>query len=459
MAAKRERVIFHVDMDAYFASVEQALNPHYRGKPVMVCGDPDRRSVVAAASYEARVFGIHAGMPVGEARAKCPHGLFVEGNPDRYVYYSLKMLEIFRAFTPRVEPYSIDEAFLDISDGVQDASVTPVQIAQQLKVRIAGVCESSDGEWALKASVGIAPNKLIAKMASGLSKPDGLTMLDEPGFRDTFWPLPVTEMWGVGEKSGAALARIGVRTVRDLAQCPLHTLRAVFGAGAAALREGAHGRDSAPVVPYDAAPDPKSVGHEYTLERDVTDRAVLHAHIMRLTQMVARRLRQHGFIGHTVTVKVRTRDFVTCTRQHRFHSPTDDETRIYTEALRLLHSALNGKAVRLLGVSVSDLSSAAGQAGNLFDVHDRRDKLHGVVDRLRDRYGDDILTTGDVLSLPRSGYTVIPPGDPRGRNAEVAVMAGAAASTSARPADRGRPARGLSNAAARRLEDGSGGTS
>ncbi len=435
MAARRERVIFHVDMDAYFASVEQALNPHFRGKPVMVCGDPDSRSVVSAASYEARGFGIRAGMPVGEARAKCPHGLFVEGNPDRYVYYSLKMLEIFRAVTPRVEPYSIDEAFLDISDGVQEAGVTPVQIAQQLKARIAGVCGASDGDWALKASIGIAPNKLIAKMASSLSKPDGLTMLDEQAFRDTFWPLPATEMWGIGEKSGVALARIGVRTVGEFAACPLHTLRAVFGAGAAALRENAHGRDATPVVPYDAAPDPKSVGHEYTLETDVSDRAVLHAHLMRLTQMVARRLRQHGVVGRTVTVKVRTRDFVTCTRQHRFHAATDDETRIHAEATRLLQAALAGKAVRLLGVSVSDLSPAAGQAGDLFGAQERREKLHGVVDRVRDRYGEDLLTTGDVLSLPRSGYTVIPPGDPRARNAAVAIAAGAAAT--ARPGARG----------------------
>lgn len=450
MAAKRERVIFHVDMDAYFASVEQALNPHYRGKPVMVCGDPDSRSVVSAASYEARPFGIRAGMPVGEARAKCPHGLFVEGNPDRYVYYSLKILEIFRDFTPRVEPYSIDEAFLDISDGVQDAGVTPVQIAQELKRRIAGVCGASDGDWAMRASIGIAPNKLIAKMASGLSKPDGLTMLDEQAFCETFWPLPATELWGIGEKSGAALARIGVRTVGELAKCPLHTLRAVFGAGAAALREGANGRDATPVVPYDAAPDPKSVGHEYTLEKDVADRRVLHAHIMRLTQMVARRMRQHGFIGHTVTVKVRTRDFVTCTRQHRFHTPTDDEGRIYAEAVRLLHAALQGKSVRLLGVSVSDLTLAAGKAGDLFGQQERRDKLHGVLDKLRDKFGDEILTTGDVLSLPRSGYRVIPPGDPRGRNAELAVVAGAAGAATARPKEAVRAARGLSNAAVRR---------
>ncbi len=446
MAARRPRVIFHVDMDAYFASVEQALNPHFRGKPVMVCGDPNSRSVVAAASYEARAFGVRAGMPVGEARERCPHGLFVEGNPDRYVYYSLRILEIFRRVTPRVEPYSIDEAFLDISDGVQQDGVTPVVIAQELKRAIAGVCESSDGEWALRASIGIAPNKLIAKMASGLSKPDGLTMLDEAGFRETFWPMPVTEMWGIGEKSGAALARIGVRTVGDLAGCPLHTLRAVFGAAAAQLREAAHGRDDAPVVPYDGAPDPKSVGHEYTLERDVRDRRVLDAHLMRLTQMVARRMRQHGFLGHTVTVKVRTRDFVTCTRQHRFHTPTDDESRIHAEAVRLLRAGLAaGASVRLLGVSVSDLTPAAGYAGDLFGAQERREKLHGVLDRVRDKFGDDILTTGDVLALPSTGYRVIPPGDPRGRNAEVAVAAGASA---ARPRA-GSPARGLSNASAR----------
>lgn len=403
--ARAERIVLHVDMDAYFASVEQALNPRYRGRPVMVCGDPDRRSVVAAASYEARAFGVRAGMPVGEARRRCPAGVFVEGNPERYVYYSIRLQQLLEEVTPLVEPYSIDEAFLELAP-----SGSPVRLARELKERIRLLCGPEGGP--MPSSIGIAPNKLVAKMASTLSKPDGLTVLDTAGFQRIFWPRPVSDMWGIGEKSERALALVGVRTIGDLARCPLHTLRGLFGVAAPALVGMAHGRDDTPVVPRALAPEPKSMGHEYTLGEDTRDRDVLRGHLARLSSMVARRLRLAGKAGARVTIKLRSSSFVTITRQHHFAFPTDDARRIDAEACRLLHAALGAEPVRLLGLSVSDLVDARATTPALFG-DERGPKLTAVLDALRDRFGEDVITTGDVLALPPATRGVIPPGDPR----------------------------------------------
>jgi DNA polymerase-4 len=381
----------------------------------MVCGDPNGRSVVAAASYEARAFGVRAAMPVGEARRLCPHGEFVEGNPDRYLHYSHRLIELFRSVTPVVEPYSVDEAFLDVTGvrgirTVHDAGA--LELSREVKRRIRTLCLGDDGGGVLTASVGIAPNKLVAKMASGLSKPDGLTVLDAEGFRRVFWPRPVTELFGIGEKIGHALAAVKIHTVRDLAHASTHVLRTAFGSVAPALIEMANGRDATPVTPTENAPAAKSIGHEYTLERNEKDPAAIRAHLTRLSQMVARRLRVAQMAGRIVTVRIRYPDFTTITRRHRFQHPTCDEARIAQEAWRLAESEVRGRAVRLLGVSVSDLIAEAESSGDLFATSVRARHINGILDAMRDRFGEDVITTGDVLALPSSTHVVIPPGDP-----------------------------------------------
>jgi DNA polymerase-4 len=400
------RVVFHLDMDAFFASVEEKMNPRLKGKPLLVGGEADRRGVVASANYEARAFGIHAGMPAGEARRLCPHATFVEGDPRKYVHLSLEILETLKDFTPVVEPFSIDEAFLDLTlipvegwrgrrRGVAgDAAAALNRYAPLARTMQRAIAKKTD----LTASIGIAPSKYIAKMASGLEKPAGLTVLTQERFRRVFWPRGVEELWGIGGKTREALGKLGIRTVGQLAHFPRELLTYHFGLNGERMQEAARGEDETPVTPYYQGVPVKSMGHEVTLPVDVSDREALAAQLLRLSDQVARRLRQDGYVGRIVAVKFRDPSFKTTIRQRAIPSVTSDEHTIYKVATELFRENWDGRPLRLVGVSVSGLAAAAGYyQHDLFSPEEHRRKMIDAVDSLRDRFGDRALVKAGVL--------------------------------------------------------------
>jgi DNA polymerase-4 len=387
--------ILLADMDAFFASVEQLDRPGLRGRAVVVCGDPGRRGVVTAASYEARPSGVRAGMSLAEARRLCPTAEYVEGHPERYVALSLQLLDLYLTFTPEVEPFSVDEAFLGLGPRI----VT----LEQARVEAQRVQRAVDERCGLGVSVGVGPNKLVAKMAAGLEKPRGLTALDEEGFRRAFWPLEVQELWGVGPKLAVRMRSLGIMTVGDLARAPIPSLRQSFGVVGASLREAAWGRDDTPLVPYHEGVDPKSMGHEVTLPEDSADPAFLEGTLLRLADQVARRLRVEGFVGRTVTLKLRDHRFATITRQRALEGHTSDHRLIFETARSLWRAHWKGGPLRLLGVSVSALAPRGEQAQvELFEQDRREDRLTKALDRLRDRLGEAALVPAGSLTHRRA---------------------------------------------------------
>ncbi|MBI1796526.1 MAG: DNA polymerase IV [Candidatus Eisenbacteria bacterium] len=387
-------MILLVDMDAFFASVEQAHHPQLRGKPVIVCGDPSRRGVVTAASYEARPSGVRAGMPLQEARRLCPDAIYVEGDPEKYVALSLQLLNLYLSITPDVEPFSVDEAFLSVGKPgttLDDASV----IARDLQRTI-------DARFGLGASIGIGPNKLIAKMAAGVRKPRGLTALDEAGFRAEFWSQEVQALWGVGEKMSARLREIGIMTVGDLGRAPAGPLKAEFGIIGPQLKEAAWGKDDTPLVPYHEGVEAKSMGHEVTLAEDSDDPAMLEGMLLRLSDQVARRLRSEGYVGRTVCVKLRDRRFVTRLRQRVLEGFTAEHRPIFETARALMREHWRGDALRLVGVTVSQLERAPEHDQSELFAHDLKAvRLRTALDRVRDRLGEASLIPAATMTRRR----------------------------------------------------------
>jgi len=396
------RIVAHVDMDAFFASVEEKLNPRLAGKPLVVGGSRDSRGVVSAANYTARPYGIHAGMPIAEAVRLCPEAAFIEGDPKKYVHISLQILDTLKDFTPIVEPFSIDEAFLDLTaveqlrprtddgdpESCLNAAIPLAQAIQRAVHRRVG----------LTASIGIAPNKYVAKMGSGLRKPNGLTVLSIRRFREIFESKPVNELWGIGEKTAASLATLGIRTAGQLARFPREFLTYHFGLSGDHMQDAARGDDESPVVPYFDGVPVKSMGHEYTLPEDVADRERIRAHLLRLSDQVGRRLRVDGYLGRVIAVKFRNARFKTTIRQRALAEVTDDENVIYGTACILLDDNWDGKPLRLVGVSVSDLVSAQGfHQHDLFSNDERRRRMTEAADSLRNRFGDAVLVRAGAL--------------------------------------------------------------
>lgn len=404
--------ILLADMDAFFASVEQLDRPDLRGRPVVVCGDPGRRGVVTAASYEARPSGVRAGMSLAEARRRCPGAEFVEGHPARYVALSLQLLDLYLSFTPDVEPFSVDEAFLGLDPKVATLDQA-VAVARRVQHAV-------DERFGLAVSVGVGPNKLIAKMAAGFGKPRGLMALDEEGFRRTFWPLEVQELWGVGPKLAGRMRSLGIMTVGDLARAPIPSLKAAFGVVGPSLRDAAWGMDDTPLVLCHQGVDPKSMGHEVTLSADSADPAFLEGTLLRLADQVARRLRSEGFIGRTVTLKLRDERFVTITRQRALEGCTDDHRFIFETARALWRTHWQGGPLRLLGVSVSALErQGENPQTELFEMDRRDDRLTQTLDRLRDRLGEAAVVPAGSLTHRRAlGH--VPFGTRPGRGRESA---------------------------------------
>jgi DNA polymerase-4 len=386
-------VILLVDMDAFFASVEQAQHPHLRGRAVIVCGDPGRRGVVTAASYEARPFGVRAGMALAEARRLCPDAEYVEGHPEKYVGVSLQLLDLYLTWTPDVEPFSVDEAFVGLGSRARTLDAA-VAVAREIQAAIAD-------RFDLPASIGVGPNKLIAKMAAGLDKPKGLAALDQEGFQRAFWPRDVQELWGVGPKLAARMRSLGIQTVGELAHAPETSLKAEFGIIGPQLSGAANGLDDTPIVPYHQGVDPKSMGHEVTLPEDCDDPAFLEATILRLADQVARRLRAEGYTGRCVTVKLRNHRFETITRQRMLTTWSDDHTRVFETARTLFRSNWKGWPVRLLGVSVSHLDKSGSAQAELFDHDTRAQRLTEALDRVRDKLGEAIVVPAGTLTQRR----------------------------------------------------------
>lgn len=390
-----QRVVFHLDMDAFFSSVEVQSNPYLEGKPVIVCGDPFRRSVVSTASYEARKYGLRSGMPVGLARKLCPHGVFVIGNPQKYVYTSIKILQTLKEFTPLVEPFSVDEAFLEFSCISLDESV---KVAEKIKARI-------KKDFNLTCSIGIGLNKYVAKMASGLDKPDGLVVIKPEAFLDKFGDKEVRELWGVGEKTSRRLKEMGITKIRELAFFPEKTLGKVFGVYGTYLKMAANGIDQSPLVPYYQGIEPKSVGHEYTLAEDTRDRRVILSTISRLSEQVGRRMRREGYLASTITVKIRYANFRTITRQKKVDANFERDDIIYALARNLFEANYSSEKIRLLGVSASGLVRKDQSLSDPIFEEDRRHSLFvRVVDSIRDRFGDDSIKRGRSLRISLPTY-------------------------------------------------------
>ncbi|HLA16105.1 MAG TPA: DNA polymerase IV [Candidatus Limnocylindrales bacterium] len=377
------RTILHVDLDAFFAAVEQRDRPDLRGRPVVV--GIGERGVVSAASYEARAFGIHSAMPIRQARLLCPDAVFLPVDGRRYSSVSRQVMAILRRFTPQVEPISIDEAFLDVSASRALFGDGPT-IARRIK-------DSVSAELQLTASVGVATTKLVAKIASDLQKPDGLVVVP-PGDEATFLaPLPISRLWGVGPKSAAALRDFGVSTIGDLAALPEDALVRRFGKHGASLHARARGLDSDPVTDPEAA---KSIGHEHTLDHDTSDPEAIESILLAMADGVSGRLRSAGVRGSTVSVKIRDASFTTITRQRTLDAPTDMTEPIWRTAVELARPEVAGKRIRLLGVTMSGLG-AAEQMGLFEGPEERRRRAVLAADAIRRRYGDRAVTRARLL--------------------------------------------------------------
>ncbi len=396
------RQILHVDLDAFYASVERRESPDLAGKPVIVGADPKGgkgRGVIAACSYEARAFGLHSAMPIGRAFRLCPHGVYLPVRMGYYAEVSREIRKVFAEHTELVEPISIDEAFLDVTASRRlfgDAR----KIAMSIKNRVRE-------EQSLTASVGIATNKFIAKISSDLDKPDGLVEVPPGEELDFLAPLPISKLWGVGKKTEPKLRALGVKTIGELRNLPPDTLKAGFGAVGEHLHDLAHGRDAREVIPESA---PKSIGNETTYSEDVSDPGVLRKTLLALSEEVASRLRADGFRGRTVTLKFRYEDFSTHTRSHTLAEATDLDAEVYETAAALLEDflPLDGREVRLLGVSVSnlgDVSAASAQLSLFGGVSgaktrspspEARRRAAEAVDELRGKFGMKAVTLGTL---------------------------------------------------------------
>jgi len=387
------RCIFHIDLDAFFASVEQALNPELKGKPVIVGGDPERRGVVASASYEARTVGIHAAMPSAKARRLCPQAIFIRPHFSLYKDASAKFMEIIGDFSPHIEPLGLDEAYLDVT-GCEELYGSPQKLALAIKERI-------NKELNLTASVGIATCKVVAKIASDLSKPDGLLEI-APGEEQAFLnPLPIAKLPGVGKKTEQALKEIGITIIGELARLPLDTIKRQLGATGAVLHSYARGIDDREVK---APGEAKSISQELTFSHDTLDHNFLEANLHSLCQEVCQDLRSQNKRAKCVAIKLRYSDFKTITRQVTLKEASDVTCVVFATAQQLLSKALaqQEKPVRLIGIRISSLVDEGKQL-TLFDSEMKKpEHLDKAIDKIRSKYGSTAIKTGNSISTENS---------------------------------------------------------
>ncbi|MHA7986817.1 DNA polymerase IV [Rathayibacter sp. CAU 1779] len=377
----------HVDMDAFYASVELLDRPELRGRPAIV-GHASGRSVVSSATYEARRKGVRSAMPVSQALRLCPDAVILEPHFDKYAHYSRQVVDIFGDVTPLVEQVSIDEAFLDVAGAVRLLG-SPATIAAGIRRRVLE-------ETGLTCSVGVAGTKFMAKLASTKAKPDGMLVVPIADTLVFLHPLPIGALWGVGPATQETLHRYGLRTVGDVAATPLDVLRGWVGdASGVKLHQLANGIDPRGVEPVSRE---KSIGHEQTFELDVTDAAVLRRELLRLSAQVAARLRAHGLAARTVALKLRYADFRTISRSRTLGEPSDVGRRIYEEAVDLLDAVLQpGDAIRLLGVRGEQLLPAGSGAPLLWDPDEEWRDAENAVDRVTARFGAGMVTSAALV--------------------------------------------------------------
>lgn len=385
-----DRWICHADMDAFYASIEIRDDPSLEGKPVVVGGSAEGRGVVAAASYEARRYGIRSAMPMARALRLCPHLVRIPGEMGKYQSVSAQVMEVLHRFSPLVEPLSLDEAFLDLT-GTERMFGPPEQIGARIKREIREATR-------LTASVGIAPQKFIAKIASDLRKPDGLVVVGQDEAEAFLSPLPIGRLWGVGPKTLAVLQAFGIETIGDLTRIPRERIIRRFGTWGERLCDLAAGRDERDVIPDWEA---KSYSHEETFGKDQPDPEILHAMMLDQASRVARRLRRDGVSGRVVQIKLRYGDFTTLTRQHKIPEATCIAETIYAEALRLFSVAWNGRPVRLIGVGVSGIQPQGSEVSLFGDAEPdvRHRRLADTIDRLQDRFGREKVIRAPSLRL------------------------------------------------------------
>jgi nucleotidyltransferase/DNA polymerase involved in DNA repair len=385
-----ERVILHVDMDAFYAAVEVRENPELAGKPLII-GHRGPRGVVSTCSYEARKYGVHSAMPSVQAERRCPGAIWLHGRMSLYVEVSREIRNIMRSFSPLVEPLSIDEAFIDLS-GIAADLPGGEAVGREVKRRIRS-------EQRLGASVGVAPNKFLAKLASDLEKPDGLVVFTLEDVRKRLWAMPVTRLWGVGPATARRLKNGGIVRVGQLLDTDEQALRALVGRSATDhLRALARGEDHRAVNPEHEA---KSISEERTYGEDLTDPEEIDRALLARAEGVARQLRREGLTGKTVHLKVRSGDFTTWTRSRTLSSPADLTEEIVGAARRLFHDRirLGGMGVRLLGIGVSGLEPAGRGQGALFEdpAESRARRLARASDAVRDRLGEKAVTRARLL--------------------------------------------------------------
>lgn len=388
------RAILLADMNAFFASVHQALDPTLKGRPVIVGGDPAKRhGVVLTASYEAKAKGVKTGMTVYEAQRLCPEGIFLQPQHHLYIHFSTHILQIMRDFTPLVEPFSIDEAFLDVT-GCQRLFGSPVEIARKLKKRIYE-------EVGVRCSIGIGPNKLLAKMAAGLEKPDGLTVLDYGDIPGRLWPLPVRELFGVGPRYEHHLKLFNIHTIGDLARFPVEILKKRFGVNGELLWQCANGIDSSPVDP-DSLAVVKSIGQQITLPRDYRTHGEIQVVLLELADLVAERVRAGGYAGRTVVLSLKDAGFNWLSRMKTLPERTDLARDIYRAAAELLKRYWpDGWPVRMVGVTLAALLPERLEQLTLFGEKEKVRSSEKACDYIRSRFGENAIFR--AVSLTRAG--------------------------------------------------------
>ena len=383
------RCIFHIDLDAFFVSVEQVLNPKLKGKPVIVGGDPERRGVVASASYEARPFGIHAGMPSSKARRLCPQAIFIRAHFSLYKDASAKFMRILGDFSPYIEPLGLDEAYLDVT-GCEEPYGSTRQLALAIKERIYK-------ELKITASVGIAICKVVAKIASDLCKPDGLLQI-APGEEQAFLnPLSIAKLPGVGKKTEQALKEMGVTTIGELASLPLGTIKRQFGATGAVIHSYARGIDDREV---EAPGEAKSISQQLTFARDTLDRNFLEANLHNLCQEVCQELRSQNKRAKCVAIRLRYADFKTITRQVILKEASDVTQVVFATAQQLLNKALaqQKNPIRLIGIRISSLVGEEKQLPMFDSGTEKPERLDKAIDKIRSKYGSTAIKTGNGIS-------------------------------------------------------------
>ena len=392
------RYILHVDMDAFFAAIEQRDNLTLLGKPVIVGADPKKgkgRGVVSTCSYEARKFGVHSGQPISTAYKICPKGIFLPVDSQKYAQASDEIYEIFYEFTPKVEMISVDEAFLDIS-GSHHLFGGPLETCKLLKSRI-------KERTKLTASVGLAPTKMVAKIASDIDKPDGLVLVSQDKVLDFLWPLDIDKIWGLGKKSKVIFNNLGIKTIGDLAKKDLGEVEQVLGKNGEYFWTLANGIDEREV---ETEEETKSISNEYTFAEDTGDKRIIDAALINLCEKVSSRLRQEDFKGKTITLKIRLEGFLTFTRAKTLDKPTNFMDTIYKTIKELLNKFnRKGKKIRLVGVKVSNFTFGQVQA-TLFEEKDeqKQERMHQAIDKIKNKFGRGaIFRAGGKLASRQKG--------------------------------------------------------